>query len=124
MENARPKILIVEDDKFLLKAYKIKFERAGLDVAVATDGVTGLTLAKREHPALIVLDLMVPLMNGFEFLKRVKKEEKLKTVPIVVLSNLGQEIDKRRAMELGVKDYLIKADYRLEEIVEKIKKYL
>ncbi len=120
----RPKILIVEDDKFLLKAYRIKFERAGLDVAVATDGVMGLILAKKEHPALIILDLMVPLMNGFEFLKRIKKEEQLKNIPVVVLSNLGQEVDKKRAMELGIKDYLIKADYRLEEIVEKIKKYL
>lgn len=124
MKDARPKILIVEDDKFLLKAYKIKFERAGFDITTAVDGAMGLTMAEKDHPALIILDLMVPMMNGFEFLKKIKEDDRLKGIPVVVLSNLSQEIDKERAMKLGAKDYLIKANYRLEEIVEKVKKCL
>lgn len=124
MKDARPKILIVEDDKFLLKAYKIKFERAGFDIKTAVDGAMGLAMAEKDHPALIILDLMVPMMNGFEFLKKIKEDDRLKGIPVVVLSNLSQEIDKERAMKLGAKDYLIKANYRLEEIVEKVKKCL
>jgi len=117
-------ILTIEDDKFLLKAYKIKFSQAGFDIITATDGATGLELAKKEMPAVILLDLMLPKMNGFEFLKKIKSDEQTKNIPVLVLSNLGQKDDRERATSLGAVEYLIKTDCKLEEIVEKIRKYI
>lgn len=116
------KILIVEDDKFLLKACSIKFKKAGMGIITATDGITGLELAKKEMPAVILLDLLLPRMNGFEFLKKIKDDEKTKNIPVIALSNLGQNADQEKAISLGAAEYLIKADYKLEEIVEKVRR--
>jgi DNA-binding response OmpR family regulator len=124
MPEKNGKILIVEDDKFLIKAYNIKFTRAGFDVITATDGAEGLELAKNELPKLILLDLMLPKIDGFEFLKRIATDEKLKSIPVVVLSNLGQQADKDRALSLGAREYLIKADFTLDEIIEKVNVYI
>lgn len=119
----KKKILIIEDDKFLIKAYKIKFMRAGFDVITATDGEMGMEIAKKEIPKMIILDIMLPKIDGFEFLKRMKKEEKIKDVPVIALSNLGQQEDKDKAISLGAKEYLVKADFSLEEIIEKVIEY-
>ena len=124
MENKRKKIIIIEDDKFLLKAYEIKFEQSDFDVILATDGINGLELAEKEKPSLIILDLMLPRMNGFEFLKKIKSDEKLKNIPVIVVSNLGQKNDCEKAIKLGAKEFLIKTNYSLEEIIKKIKGYL
>ncbi|MFZ2970288.1 MAG: response regulator [Minisyncoccia bacterium] len=124
MPETKEKILVVEDDKFLIKAYNIKFTRAGFEVITATDGAEGLEMAKRELPKLILLDLMLPKIDGFEFLKRMAVDESLKNIPVIVLSNLGQQTDKDRALALGAKEYLIKADYSLDEIIEKSNKYI
>lgn len=113
--------LIVEDDKFLIKAYQIKFNSAGFNIIVAVDGVAGLELARKELPSLILLDLMLPKMNGFEFLKALKADEKTKDIPVIILSNLGQQGDREKALSLGAVDYLVKTDYKLEEIVKKVK---
>ncbi len=124
MPETKEKILVVEDDKFLIKAYNIKFTRAGFEVITATDGAEGLEMAKRELPKLILLDLMLPKIDGFEFLKRMAVDESLKNIPVIVLSNLGQQTDKDRALALGAKEYLIKADYSLDEIIEKSNRYI
>lgn len=124
MPETKEKILVVEDDKFLIKAYNIKFTRAGFEVITATDGAEGLEMAKKELPKLILLDLMLPKIDGFEFLKRMAVDESLKNIPVIVLSNLGQQTDKERALALGAKEYLIKADYSLDEIIEKSNKYI
>lgn len=124
MPETKEKILVVEDDKFLIKAYNIKFTRAGFEVITATDGAEGLEMAKKELPKLILLDLMLPKIDGFEFLKRMAADESLKNIPVIVLSNLGQQTDKERALALGAKEYLIKADYSLDEIIEKSNKYI
>lgn len=124
MENEKKKIMIVEDDKFLLKAYEIKFKQSNFDVILAMDGISGLELAEKEEPSLIILDLMLPRMNGFEFLKKIKADERLKDIPIVAVSNLGQKNDCERAVKLGAKEFLIKTNYSLEEIIKKIKGYL
>jgi len=116
--------LVIEDDRFLLKAYEIKFNKEGLGVITASDGITGLELAKKEKPNLIILDLMLPKMNGFEFLKKIKSDDELKNIPVVALSNLGQRNDYDRTISLGAKEYFIKTNYTLEEIAEKIKRYL
>ncbi|MCK5085477.1 response regulator [Candidatus Parcubacteria bacterium] len=124
MENKKKKILILEDDKFLLKAYEIKFEQSDLDVILATDGISGFELAEKEKPSLIILDLMLPRMNGFEFLKKIKSDEKLKNIPVIVISVLGQKVDQERAIKLGAEKYFIKTDYTLEEIIKNLKNIL
>lgn len=117
-------ILIIEDDKFLLKAYEIKLKKEGFSVALAKDGVTGIFLAEEKSPSLIILDLMLPKMNGFEILKKLKSSEDLKNIPVIVISVLGQKIDKEKAIMLGAEKYLIKTDHTLEDIIKNIKKYL
>ena len=124
MENKKKKILVVEDDKFLLKAYEIKFKQSDFDVILATDGINGFKLAEKEKPSLIILDLMLPRMNGFEFLKKIKSDEKLKNIPIIVISVLGQKVDQERAIKLGAEKYFIKTDYTLEEIIKNLNKIL
>lgn len=124
MAKKGKKILVIEDDKFLIKAYNIKFAKVGFDVVTAMDGVSGLELAKSEMPKLILLDLMLPKIDGFEFLKRMSQDEKIKNIPVIVLSNLGQQSDKDKALSLGAKEYLIKADYTLENIIDIINRHI
>lgn len=124
MAKKKLKILIIEDDNFLGKAYQIKFDRAGFAVTLALDGDAGLKAAKEEAPSLILLDLMLPKMSGFEFLELIKRDENLKNIPVVVLSNLGQKADMEKALALGAVEYFVKTEYTLEDIIKKIKKYL
>ncbi len=124
MKKEKIKILFVEDDNFLIKAYRIKFENSGFNVFVAMDGKEGLKIADEEKPALIVLDLMLPKMNGFEFLKKIKSNKKMKNIPVIAISNLGQAADKEKAISLGAVEYFIKTEHTLEEIIEKISKHL
>jgi len=118
------KVLIIEDDRFLVKAYQIKFTSAGFNIISATDGATGLDLARKELPSLVILDLMLPKMNGFEFLKAIKADEKTKHIPVITISVLGQSADYEKAISLGAEDYFIKTDHTIEEIVEKVKSYI
>lgn len=124
MAGKKSKILIIEDDVFLTKAYKIKFDKEGFNVFLASDGEEGLKIARKEKPALIILDLMLPKMNGFEFLKVIKEDEQVKNIPIVTLSNLGQKTDQEKALSLGAAEYFIKTEHTLEDIIKRIKKYL
>ncbi len=121
IKSKKTTLVVIEDDKFLIKAYQIKFNSAGFNIISATDGAAGLELARKELPALIILDLMLPKMNGFEFLKAIKADEKTRHIPVIILSNLGQQGDREKALSLGAADYLVKTDYKLEEIVNKIK---
>lgn len=118
------KILLIEDDRYLCRAYKDGLERAGFEILLAHDGVEGLEKIKSEKPNLILLDLILPAKSGFEVLEEVKLDESLKKIPIVVLSNLGQESDIRASKNLGAVDYLVKADYTMKEVIRKVKYYL
>lgn len=117
------KILIVEDDEFLLKAYKIKLVQAGFKLFMAKDGEKGVEMMKKYLPDLVILDLMLPKLTGFEFLKRVKKDPKTKHIPVVVLSVLGQKTDWEKAMSLGAAEYFIKTDYTLDDVIKRINKF-
>jgi DNA-binding response OmpR family regulator len=123
MSERKTKIMIIEDDEFLVKAYRLKFNRLGFQVVIASNGVEGLEIVSRESPSLIILDLMLPKMDGFEFLKRIKSDRKSKSIPVVALSNLGQKTDQEKALALGAAEYFIKTEYTLDDIVKKIKKY-
>ena len=118
------KILLVEDDDFVGRAYKDGLQRAGFDVDTATDGIEALKKAKNAHHDLIILDLVMPLKNGFEVLEELRNDQTFKETPIIVISNLGQETDIEKAMQLGATDYLVKNQFSMRQVVERIGKYL
>ena len=120
----RQKILLVEDEKILAEMYKDKFNKAGFNVVLAFDSIEGLKLAKKENPDIIVLDILLPKENGIAFLTWLREDPKIASIPVLVFSNYDDPETKRRAEKLGVKEYLIKANYTPEKIVEKIKSYL
>jgi len=118
------KILFIEDESALQDAVTTVLKEEGYDVRSALDGETGLEAAKREKPDLILLDLILPRMDGFAVLEALKKEEATREVPVMILSNLEGGADIERALGLGATTYLVKTNYRLEEVVEKIKEVL
>jgi len=118
------KILFIEDESTLQKTFGEILKPEGYEVIPALDGEIGLRLAKNKKPDLILLDLILPKVNGFEVLKKLKAEVETKDIPVIVLTNLEGIGDIDKAIELGATTYLVKADYSLEEVVEKIKKAL
>jgi DNA-binding response OmpR family regulator len=118
------KILIVEDDKFLRELIAKKVKDENYQVAQAVDGEEALEKAKEENPDLILLDLILPGMDGFEVLRKIKEEASLSSIPVIILSNLGQSEEVERGLKLGAVDYLIKAHFTPGEIIEKIKRIL
>jgi DNA-binding response OmpR family regulator len=118
------KVLIVEDDKFLRDLMSEKLAHEGYDVKIALDGEEGLKAALAELPDLILLDLILPRIDGFAVLEKIKADPKLEKIPVLILSNLGQKEDVTRALSLGAVDFLIKSNFTLGEIVEKIKSVL
>ncbi len=117
-------VLIAEDDKYISIAYKDGLSRAGFDVIIAMDGVEAITKINSDKPDLILLDLIMPIKNGFEVLDEIKKDPKINKIPVIVLSNLGQDTDISKGKELGAVDYLIKSDFSMKEVIEKLKFYL
>lgn len=115
---------MVEDDQALVRMYQTKLIMEGHEVEVAFDGLEGLDKLESFLPDLILLDLAMPKMDGFEFLENLKKEIKWRKIPVVALTNLGQESDVKRAKELGAKDYLIKVNLTPKQVVKEIQKYL
>jgi CheY-like chemotaxis protein len=118
MEIGVKKVLVVEDDKFLSNILKIKLERSGFIVLQAFDGEEGLRLMKAESPVLVVLDLVMPKMSGFEFLEKVSLDPQIGNVPIVVASNLGQDSDIAKAKTFGVQGYYVKAQTPIDDLVK------
>ena len=118
------KILIIEDDKFLRDLMSQKLLHEGFTVKEALDGEEGIKSALEDTPDLILLDLILPRIDGFAVLENMKSEPKLASLPILILSNLGQKEDVTRAMSLGAVDFLIKSNFTLGEVVEKIKAVL
>ena len=114
-------ILIIEDDDFLRSLAVTKLEKEGFTVAMAANGQEGITAISAHNPSLIILDLMLPIMSGFEVLEQLKTNEATKDIKVVVFSNLGEESDIKRCLDLGANDYLVKANFTLDELVEKIK---
>ena len=115
------KILLVEDDAFLLKMYTTKFEIEGFETFIADNGVKALSLAKEKMPDIILLDILLPKMDGFEVLEALKADMQTKNIPIILLTNLSQKEEVKKGLELGAKDYLIKAHFMPAEVVEKVK---
>ena len=114
-------ILIVEDDKFLRELIVRKLKEENFNITEAIDGEEGIKKIKEEKPDLILLDLILPGIDGFEVFSKMKEDMSLSQIPVIILSNLGQKDDVERGFKLGVVDYLIKAHFTPGEIIEKVK---
>jgi two-component system, OmpR family, phosphate regulon response regulator PhoB len=118
------KILIIEDDKFLRKIIKRKFSGEGFDVIEAVDGERGITLAKNDQPDIIILDLVLPEINGFEVLQTLKQTPETSEIPVIILSNLGEEENVKKGLAAGAADYLIKSNLDPSDIFDRVGKVL
>ncbi|KPJ54720.1 hypothetical protein AMJ47_03755 [Parcubacteria bacterium DG_72] len=118
------KILIIEDDKLLASLLKKKLKKEGYEVLVTFQGDKGLSKAKEIMPDLILLDIIMPVMNGFEVMEKIQKDQDLAKIPIIIVSNSGQPVEIGRAQELGARDWLIKAEFDPQEVVDKVKKQI
>lgn len=114
-------ILFIEDESALQKTVGEIIRKEGYDMISALDGELGMTLAKEKRPDLIMLDLVLPKKDGFEVLKSLKQNEWTKKIPVVVVTNLGKMENMDKAIELGATAYLVKSDYTLKEIIDKVK---
>ncbi len=115
------KILIIEDEEALSSVLKEKFEAEGYFVSVAKNGEDGLMTTDKVMPDIILLDLILPKLNGFQVLEALKADPDKKSIPVVVLSNLGEDDSIKRAILLGAADYFVKTQHPIKEIVEKVK---
>jgi CheY-like chemotaxis protein len=123
-EKKQIKIVLAEDDKFISRAYKDGLTRAGYLVVPAMDGAEALVKVRETIPDIILLDLIMPVKNGFEALEEIKADPSIKNIPVIVLSNLGQESDIDKARTLGAADYMIKSNFSMQEVIEKISKVI
>jgi len=118
------KILLVEDDPFLLDIYKKKFELSGIEMKVAEDGQEALDMVQQDPPDILLLDIVLPHIGGWEILRKIKSDKKFEKMQVVILSNLGQKEEVAKGLDLGAVKYLIKAQFTPNEIVEQVKKLL
>ena len=118
------KILIIDDDPFIADMYVIKFKGEGYEVQSAKDGKTGVAAAKKMKPDVILLDVIMPAVDGFDVLRELREDESLGRPKIIFLTNFGQKEDIDRGMKLGADDYIIKAHFTPGEVAQKVKKVL
>jgi len=124
MPKEKQKILMIEDDRFLRKIYRDKLTKAGFEFIEATNGIEGTNKVISERPDLVLLDLILPRKNGFDVLIDMKSNKNTKDIPVIILSNLGQESDVKRGLALGAQDYLVKTEISLSEVVDRVKEWL
>lgn len=123
-DSSQKRILLVEDDSFLAGMYVTKLNLEDFQVELAENGEDALAMAKKNVPNLILLDIILPRMDGFEVLQSLKSNPRTKGVPVILLTNLGQKKDVDKGLALGAKDYLIKAHFMPNEVIDKIRKTL
>jgi DNA-binding response OmpR family regulator len=117
------KVLLVEDDKFLRTVLEKKLVNEGFDVVVAEDGESALQKLVQERPGIILLDIVLPKRSGFAVLEEIRKDPEFSSLPIIILSNLGQKEDVEKGLSLGAVDYFVKAKISLDELLKKVKEY-
>jgi len=118
------KIVIVEDEEALARVLKEKFESEEFEVELAMDGKVALPIIQKMRPDLVLLDLMLPKRDGIDVLKDIKADRDLESLPVIVLSNLDGDEDIKQAISLGAKDYFVKSQHPIKEVVEKVKDFL
>lgn len=116
------KILLIEDDKSLIKILKKAINTDEYEIVLAVNADQGFRLAKEKNPNVIVLDVLMPGKTGFDCLRQLKNEPKTKKIPVIILSNLGQDEEIRLAISLGASGYLVKANFTIDEVIKKITK--
>lgn len=129
IEKGKKWVLVAEDDVFISKAYMAKFSHENIEAEAALDGQAVMDSLNSHQaagtlPSLILLDLMMPKKNGFEVLAEMKQMPKIKDIPVIILSNLGQESDAQKGLSLGAVEYLVKADTKIMTIVEKVRAFV
>jgi len=117
-------VLVVEDDKYMREVVVAKLGREGFTVVEAVDGSTGLDMTAKKKPDLVVLDIILPVMNGFDYLEAKAKVAAIASIPVIILSNLGQREDVERGMKLGAKDYLVKAHFTPNDLIAKVQAHI
>jgi len=122
--EVKPFILVIEDDKFLRELLVKKIAKEGFDVQNAIDAQAAFLILEERKPNIILCDLILPGIDGFEILRRIKADPRIADIPVVILSNLGQKEDLDKATALGAKDFMIKANFTLDEIVAKVRSLL
>lgn len=122
--EVKPFILVIEDDKFLRELLVKKIAKEGFDVQNAIDAQAAFLILEERKPNIILCDLILPGVDGFEILRRIKADPRIADIPVVILSNLGQKEDLDKAAALGAKDFMIKANFTLDEIVAKVRSLL
>jgi len=120
-EDKTKSILLVEDDVFLRNLLTLRLQKEGFSVETAVDGIEAVEKIKSLRPALVLLDLILPKKNGFEVLAEVSEDPQLASIPVIIISNLGQETDIQRGKSLGAIEYYVKARLSIDELIEKVK---
>lgn len=123
-EEKNKKIMIIEDDSFVMDIYQTKLSQAGYEIIEAVNGIDAIKKLEKETPDLLLLDIVMPYVDGLEVLKKVKEDERLKNIPVILLTNLSQKEEVDKGLELGANDYLIKSHFTPSEVLEKIEIYL
>lgn len=122
--NNKIKIAIIEDEEVLLNVLESKLKKEGFDVVTAPDGEAGMKVVKENMPDIILLDIVMPKVGGFEVLTQLSQDQVLAKIPVIIISNSGQPVEIDKALALGAKDYLVKAEFDPQEVVDKIKKQI
>ena len=118
------KILLIEDEELIIRLLSKKLAAIGYDVSLAMNGEEGLEKIKQIVPDLILLDIVMPRMGGFEVMAEMKKDENIADIPVIIISNSGQPLELEKAKELGAADWLVKTEFDPKEVAEKIQKYI
>lgn len=117
-------VLVVEDEEFLARAIKDNLTSRGCTVSIATDGDAVEPELKNKKPDLILLDLLLPKKNGFDVLRDIKTNPEWQLIPVIILSNLGEDSEIKRGLELGASDYFVKSQHPIQEVMDKVQEYL
>jgi len=118
------KILLIEDEELMIDLLQRKLTKEGYEILVARDGEEGLKVMREVRPDLILLDIIMPKMGGFEVMEEMGKNKELKKIPVIVISNSGQPVELDKAQKLGAKDWLIKTEFDPQEVVDKVIKQI
>ena len=124
MSDPKKRVLVIEDEKIFSNLLVKRFTDAGYDTYCEYDGEAGLAMMREKKPDLVLLDIMMPIKNGYEVLREMTNDAMLKSIPVIVISNSGQPVEIERIVEHGVKDYIVKADFSPDEVLRKANKYL
>jgi len=124
MKDDKPNILVIEDERLLAEALKRKLETSGFSVITAADGAEGLEFALGKHPNLILLDIVMPIMDGLTMLDRLREDEWGAKVPVLILSNLSDAESIKESRDRGVNDYLVKTNWKIDDVVKRVRETL